>query len=216
MEFIDIVKERKSIRAFRPERIKRTQIISVLQNTICAPSAINLQPWEITIVMDEERERLSRRLLKIYREKRISCSPGNVKPMPSVFTARGVESFAAMKPYTDEMGIDFNAYINEGSCNFYGAPTALIISIDNSFSKARLVDIGVFLGYFLISAHNAGFATCPIGLITAYEEDVKDILNIADSKDIVIGVALGYPDDNSPINIFKSPREDLEKLIRWI
>ncbi|OPY69679.1 MAG: putative NAD(P)H nitroreductase YodC [Syntrophorhabdaceae bacterium PtaU1.Bin034] len=216
MELADIIKERRSIRAFKSDPVPREKVEEILSLAIRAPSAINLQPWELTVVMNEERERLSRKLLKAYREKNISCSPGNVKPMPSVFTARGVESFEAMKPYLDEMGSDFNKYINEGSCNFYGAPVAIIMSIDNSFSKARLVDIGVCLGYLVLAAHECGLWTCPIGLITAYEEEVKDVLNIPDSKDVVIGVALGYPLWESPVNRFISPREELSKMVRWI
>jgi nitroreductase len=58
--------------------------------------------------------------------------------------------------------------------------------------------------------------TCPIGLITAYEDEIKELLNIPENKMVVIGVALGYPDEKSPINRFKSPREDIGNLIRWI
>lgn len=216
MDFSDIIRERKSIRAFRPDSLPKAKVHEVLETAFRAPSAINLQPWEVTVVMDEERRRLSRRLLKAYKEKRISCSPDNVKPMPAVFTARGVQSFNAMKPYLDEMGSDFNTYINEGSCDFYGAPVAIILSIDDSFSKARLVDIGIFLGYLVLAAHNAGLWTCPIGLITAYEDEVKDVLNIPESKQVVIGLALGHPDPDNPINRFTSPREDAGKMVRWI
>jgi nitroreductase len=216
MEISDIFKERKSIRAFRPDRVARGKVEEVLKAASRAPSAINLQPWEVTVVMNEERERLSRHLLKAYKEKQISCTPGNVKPLPATFTARGVQSFKGMKPHLDQMGSDFNQYINEGSCNFYGAPVAIIISIDNSFSKARLVDIGIFLGYLLLAAHDMGLWTCPVGLITAYEEEVKDALNIPENKDVVIGVALGHPDQASPVNSFTSPREDLGGIVRWI
>jgi nitroreductase len=216
MDFGNIIKERKSVRAFTSDRITRGEVEAVLKAALAAPSAINLQPWEVTVVIGEERERLSRTLVKAYKEKQISCSPGNVKPLPAVFTLRGVQSFDGMKPYLDQMGCDFNKYINEGSCNFYGAPVAIIISIDNSFSKARLVDIGVFLGYLMLAAHDAGLRTCPIGLITAYEEEVKDALNIAENKEVVIGVALGHPDPESPVNSFTSPRENLDKIARWI
>ena len=216
MDFIDIIKERHSIRAFKPDPVPRETIERILNVAIQAPSAINLQPWEFHVVVGEERERLSRRLVKAYREKQISCSPGNVKPLAEAFTKRGVESFVAMKPYLDEMGQDFNRFINEGSCNFYGAPVAVIITLDDSFSKARLVDIGATLGYLVLAAQDAGLWTCPIGLITAYEDEVKDVLNIAGNKDVVIGVALGHPDWESPINQFKSPRETLDAFVRWI
>jgi nitroreductase len=61
-----------------------------------------------------------------------------------------------------------------------------------------------------------GLATCPIGLITAYEDEIKDVLNIPENKNVVIGIALGYPDQESPINRFKSYRENLDNFVRWI
>jgi nitroreductase len=215
MDIIQAMKERKSIRAFTSQPVPRDAVEEILTLAARAPSAINLQPWEFIVVSGEEKDRLSRKLLKAYREKQISCSPGNIKPLPQHFTARGVESFEGMKPYLDEMGSDFNRFINEGSCNFYGAPTAIVICLDNSFSKARMVDIGVTLGYLLLAAHNAGLSACPIGLITAYEEDVKDTLSIAEEKEVVIAVALGYPDPESPINLFTSPRDTIDKFVKW-
>lgn len=216
MELSDIVKQRRSIRAFKSDRVPREDVERVLETALRAPSAINLQPWELTVVMDEERERLTRALLKAYHEKQISCSPGNVKPLPPVFTARGRESFEGMKPCLERMDCDFEKFINEGSCRFYGAPVAVIACIDSAFSKARLVDIGLCLGYLLLAAHDAGLWTCPIGLISAYGDEVKDCLNIPESKSVVIGVALGHPDWDNPINDFASSRESMAKSVRWI
>jgi len=216
MDLVKAINERKSARAFRSDPVPRETLEEILKLTIHAPSAINLQPWEFTVVTGEEKERLSRRLIKAYREKQIACSPGNVKPLPKTYSKRGAKTLEMMNPFFEEIGVHSDQFINEGSCRFYGAPVAIIICLDDSFPKARYVDIGVVLGYFLLVAHNFGLATCPVGLITAYEEDVKDLLNIPSNKNVVIGVALGYPDLQSPINLFKSPREDLEKLVRWI
>ncbi len=216
MDLLKAIQERKSIRAFKPDPVPRERIEEILRLTIRAPSAINLQPWEFLVVMGEERERLSRRLIKAYREKQISCGPGAVKPLPKTFGKRGAKTLEGMHPFFEEMNVNSNQFINEGSCNFYGAPVAVLICLDDSFSSARLVDIGAALGYFVLAAHDLGLATCPIGLITAYEDEIKDVLNIAENKNVVMGTALGYPDWNSPINRFKSFRDDLEKFIRWI
>jgi len=216
MDLIKAIRERKSFRAFKPDPISRETIQEVLTLASHAPSAINLQPWEFVVVTGEERERLSRRLIKAYKEKQISCGPGNVKPMPKTFVKRGAKTLELMNPFFEEMGVDPNQFINEGSCNFYGAPTAILICIDDSFPNARFVDIGLILGYLLLAAHVSDLATCPIGLITAYQEEIKDTLNIPESKNVVIGLALGYPDEKSPINRFKSQRDDFEKFVRWI
>jgi len=216
MDLIKAIMERKSIRAFKPDPVSREKVKEVLDIAINAPSAINLQPWEFTVVMGEEKARLSRKLVKLYREKQISCSPGNVKPLADSFTRRGVASFELMNPILEQFGTDFNRFINEGSCNFYGAPTAIILCLDNAFSKARLVDIGIVLGFITLTAYSLGLGTCPIGLINAYEDDIKELLNIPDNKDVVIGVALGYPDWDSPLNNFKTPRDSLDNFIKWI
>ncbi len=216
MDLIKAIQTRKSIRAFRADPIPKEKIEEVLKLSILAPSAINLQPWEFVVVIGEEKERLSRRLLKAYNEKKISCSPGNVKPLPKKISKRGAETLTLMNPFFEEMGVDPNSFINEGSCNFYGAPVAILIFIDDSFPKERLIDIGIVLGYLLLSAHEYGLGTCPIGLITAFEDEVKELLNISSNKNLVIGVALGYPDLNIPITRFKSHRDSLEKMVKWI
>jgi len=216
MGLVKAMNERRSIRAFRAEPVPKETIEEILRLTVHAPSAINLQPWEFVVVTGEEKERLGRRLIKAFKEKQIACSPGNVKPLPKTYGKRGAKTLELMKPFFEEMGVDIDRYINEGSCNFYGAPVAIFLCLDDSFPEARMVDIGIALGYLVLAAHEFGLGTCPIGLITAYEDEIKDLLNIPENKNVVIGVALGYPDSNIPINRFKSQRDNLEKFIRWI
>jgi nitroreductase len=216
MDLIKAIQERRSIRAFTPDPIPKEKIEAVLNLALHAPSAINLQPWEFIVVVGEERERLSRRLIKAFREKKISCGPDAVKPLPKTFGKRGAKTLEGMNPFFKEMGVQSDQFVNEGSCNFYGAPVAIIICLDDCFSKARFVDIGIILGYLVLAAHDIGLATCPIGLIMAYEDEIKDALNIPENKNVVIGIALGYPDQKSPVNRFKSYREDLENFVRWI
>lgn len=215
MDLIQAIDGRRSIRAFKPDPVPKELIEKILNLVIKAPSAINLQPWEFVVVMGEEKERLSRKLIKSYREKQISCSPGNVKPLADTFSKRGLASVELMTPSLAKMGHEFNRFINEGSCNFYGAPTAIILTLDNAFSKARLVDIGIAVGYFVLIAQSFGLGTCTIGLINAYEDEIKEVLSIPEDKDVVIGIALGYPDLDSPANEFKTPRDNLDSFVRW-
>jgi nitroreductase len=216
MDLFKAIQDRRSVRAFKPDPVPKKTLEEILKMAILAPSAINLQPWEFIVVTGEERERLSRRLIKAYKEKQISCGPGNVKPLPKTFAKRGAKTLELMNPFFKEIGADSTQFINEGSCNFYGAPVAIFLCMDDSFPKARFVDIGVALGYLILTAHEYGLGTCPIGLITAYEDEIKDLLNIPEDKVVVIAVALGYPDWENPINRFKSPRDDRDNFVRWI
>jgi len=215
MELIETIEGRKSIRAFKPDPVPREMIEKILLLATKAPSAINLQPWEFAVVDGKEKQRLCRRLLKAYGEKRVSCSPRTTKPLPPEIDRRRKELFQEMKPYVDQLGVSFEDYINEGSFNFYGAPTAIIISMDRAFPKTRLVCIGATLGYLVLTAHALGLGTCPIGIITAFEDEIKDQLNIPEAKEVILGVALGYPDWENPVNRFKSSRENFPNITRW-
>jgi len=214
MEFENVITERHSTRAFLDKSIPREIIEKLLFLSTRGPSAINLQPWEFTVVMGEERQRLSRVLVKSMRERNISCGPGAVRPLPEYFMDRQRKLMDSILPYL-EKGTDFQDFINEGSCNFYGAPVAIIFTIDQVFSKSRLVDVGIAVGYMVLAAHNMGLGTCPIGLISAFADEIKEMLNIPEDKDVVIGVAVGYPDPDSPVNQANSDRALLHEVARY-
>jgi nitroreductase len=216
MDALQAIRARRSARAFKPVPVPREKVEEVLRLAVNAPSANNLQPWEFVVVMDEERERLSRRLLKAYKEKQISCGSGAVKPLPEAVRKRGIKTLEAMKGYVAKTGSTVDVFVNEGSCDFYGAPTAIIICIDDCFSARQFVDVGTAVGYLVLAAESSGLATCPIGLITDYADEIKELLNIPENKRIVIGVALGYADQENPMAQFRSSRADIKELVRWI
>jgi len=216
MDFRDLVRQRRSTRAFLPEPVSSELLTRVVSDASHASSALNMQPWEIHMVLGVERERLSRKLLRHYRERQITCAPGAVRPLPEHFLARARECAEGMTPLILQMGKQFKEYINEGSLNFYGAPAAALIFLDEAFPPERMVDVGVFTGYFLLAAACHGLGSCPIGLVRAYEDVVKDHLNIPESKVLAIAVAVGKPDPTAPINSFQSARAPLTELVRWV
>jgi len=214
MDLIDAMKERRSTRGFLRKPVERATMERLLSLATQAPSAINLQPWEFTVVSGEEKERLCRLLVKRMRERNISCGPGAKKPLPDYFRERERGLLNVMLPNLPE-SVRFQDFVNEGSCNFYGAPTAIIITLDSVFSTARLTDIGIVVGYLVLAAHALDLGTCPIGLITAFDDDIKDVLSIPEEKEVVIGVAVGYRDPDAPINRSRSERVPLEDVVKW-
>ena len=214
MDLMEAMKERRSTRAFLEKTVARETLENLLHLATQAPSAINLQPWELTMVSGEEKKRLSRVLVKRMKERNISCGPGAKNPLSEAFMERQRGLLNTIQPHLPENTV-FQNFINEGSCNFYGAPTAVIISMDQVFSSARLTDIGVLVGYLVLAAHGLGLSTCPIGLITAFDEDIKEELNISDEKQVVIGVAVGYGDPDAPINRGRSERVPLQDVVKW-
>jgi nitroreductase len=214
MDIIDAIKERRSTRAYLDKPVDRETTEKLLVLATQAPSAINLQPWEMVVVSGEEKSRLSRLLVKRMRERNISCGPGAKSTLPEHFMERQRGLLKTMSPYLPKE-LDFQDFINEGSCNFYGAPTAIILTVDRIFSSARLTDMGIVAGYLVLAAHAFGLGTCPIGLITAFDDDIKEELSIPDEKEVVLGIALGYRDPDAPVNRSRSERASLDDLVKW-
>ena len=207
---------RSSTRAFSKERVEKEVVEELLSLASSAPSALNLQPWEVVVVAGEEKERLSSIISKAYAEREVPCGPGAVKKMPEEFYARQRESLKQMEPFVKEAGFEFDTFVNEGSCRFYDAPVALLIFLDDSHSGRRMICLGVFLGYLLLAAESLGLGTCPIGIINPYGNEIKEFLRIPDEKELMVGVALGYPDPDSPINRIRTDRADLNKNAKWV
>ncbi|UCF56439.1 MAG: nitroreductase [Deltaproteobacteria bacterium] len=214
MNVLEAIQERRSTRGFLNKPVEKETLERLLSFAIQAPSAINLQPWEFTVVSGEERKRLSRILVKRMKEQAISCGPGARNPLPDYFIERQKGLLNSMLPHLPH-NTPFEEFINEGSCNFYGAPTAVIVTLDQIFSSARLTDIGIVVGYLVLTAHALGLGTCPIGLITAFDDEIKEELNIPEQKQVVIGVAVGYRDPDAPINNARSERVPLSDVARW-
>lgn len=215
MEVQQAMESRSSYRAFTSRPVERELIEEVLRRAGRAPSALNVQPWEVTVVMGEELERLTRRLLRAYRERSVACTPGATRPLPELFQKRRRVTFGPLVKLLEQEGLALDRFVGEGSCRFYGAPVAILICMDGAFSKDRYLCLGLFLGYLLLAAHDLGLATCPVGLIAAYEEDIQEQLNIPEDKRVVIGVAMGYADQSSPLACFSTPRDCLESFVRW-
>jgi nitroreductase len=213
-ELFQIMDERRSTRGFLDKPLDKEMLERLLHLTGLAPSAINLQPWEFTVVSGEERKRLSRMLVKLLRERNTTCGPSAKAPLPLYFKRRQKDLLDRISPFLPE-GADFQKFINEGSCEFYGAPTAVIIAIDKSFSSLHYTDIGIAMGWLMLAAHGMGLGTCPIGIAVSFGEEIKEMLNIPDSKDIVASIAVGWPDPDERINQARSSREEINKIVRW-
>ena len=67
MELIEAINSRKSIRGYKPTPVPKETLAQVLETSLRAPSAMNLQPWKFTIlggkVMEELKDALQEKVL---------------------------------------------------------------------------------------------------------------------------------------------------------
>lgn len=53
-ETLRTLKSRRSIRQFKPEQIQETELNAILDAALYAPSAMNGQPWHLTVIQNAE------------------------------------------------------------------------------------------------------------------------------------------------------------------
>jgi nitroreductase len=52
--------------------------------------------------------------------------------------------------------------------------------------------------------------------VVDYPEIIREVAAVPESKRIIVGIAIGYPDQDHPVNRLKSPREKIEDLVTFV
>ena len=87
--------------------------------------------------------------------------------------------------------------------------------MDASLGEWSLVDIGLAVESLMLAAWHYGVGTCPEAAVVQYPGVLRGLLKIPESKRIILGLAVGYPDLSSPAMKLRSEREPLEALVVW-
>jgi len=222
MQLLEAIQKRKSIRAFKPDPVPRKILAELLEVATRSPSSANTQPWEFFILTGEVLERYNRCLVEKVRSGEI------YKPCPDPDT--DMFTIHPKGPYAKRQGKLFKQVSElmepkegkskmqtwfEKSVSGYSASALIIIAADKQASGWFILDIGLITQTIALAAQEFGLGTCILGDAAAFPGELRKIANIPESKRIVVGMAMGYPDWDNPLNSFRTDREPVEKLITW-
>ncbi|MBW2118686.1 MAG: nitroreductase [Deltaproteobacteria bacterium] len=220
MDIEKAVKERRSIRMFKPEEVPREIIREILDEARWAPSWGNTQPWELYVVTGETLERFK----KANRQK---CMDGDVHsseiPMPEVWPEILKKRYIGVgKSVLTSLSIareDVNArneYYGD-MFNLFGAPCMILACLAKSLNiEYAMLDVGLIMQTICLLAHDKGLGTCMLAGSVRYPGLLRDMLPIPEDRFIVIGTGMGYPDWDSPVNKFERKRVDLDEIATWV
>jgi len=223
MDLVEAILSRKSIRAFRSDPVPRKILEEILEAAIHAPSWANTQPWEFVVVGGEKLTELKRALASKIDEVPSPDLPRLTKFPDPYGTRRRVvgRKILEMKGIVREDKAK-RRWWRVQMTEFFGAPDAIIICIDRSFSHIddfvnvwALVSCGFVAMNITLLAMNHGMGTCVEVAPVAYPDVIRDVLDIPDFKLMVMAVAIGYPDWDDPVNQFRSEREPVERITKW-
>jgi hypothetical protein len=67
----------------------------------------------------------------------------------------------------------------------------------------------------VLLAANYELGTIVQARAVVYPGIIREVLKIPDTKIMLVGVAIGYPDLKNPVNQYITDREPMDKLVSW-
>lgn len=217
MNVIDALKARHSVRVFRPDPIPRETVLAILEAATRAPSWTNSQPWEAFVVGGEPLERLRRAYLERYQ--------AGAAPQPDI---PGIAEWPAairervgelMRSRSALLGLDLSRPEDKKAFGlpnyrFFGAPVVVFLCLHRSLVGWPLYDLGSFSMALMMAAQDFGVQSVPAFSLSVYPDLVREELAIPADLALAIGIALGYADDEAPLNSFRSTRRPFADVVR--
>jgi len=225
MDIVEAIQQRKSIRAFKPDPVPKEILKEILDLALRAPSWANTQPWEFAIVTGKKLEEVRQASV----EKGTAAEEDNPDiPRPREFP----ESYDTRRRVLGRKVLELKGIQREDKekrrwwllqgLRLFEAPCVIYIYIDRSFHIQGdglniwpIFDCGLVAENIMLLATKYGLGTIAQIQAVVYPDVLRKVLEIPDSKLIVLGIAVGYPDRDDPVNRLRSEREPLDNMSTW-
>ncbi|MCP4716200.1 MAG: hypothetical protein GY868_13870, partial [Deltaproteobacteria bacterium] len=188
-------------------------ITDCLEAATWAPSATNQQPWEFIVATGTELEKINDLIEENFAEAMGTDDPyGDI---PEQCRLRQQEIMTTLMERVQEMGGNPND-VFEQMMRFFGAPVGVYFITHKTNDYKYCLSTAAAIENFLLAARSKGLGTCWLTVTVVPQEALKQHLGIADNKELIAGVALGYPEKDSKLNNFKRTRTPLTENTTWL
>jgi len=219
MNVTEAVLKRQAIRAFRPDPVSGDVVRSLLETARHAPSGGNLQPWRIYVLSGAPLNAFVAEIAdKLSRNERetpeYDIYPRNLwEPLRSRRSKAGEQRYRALGIGREANG---QAILEEHNFRFFGAPVGLFFCVDRRAGPPQWSDVGMYMQTLMLLATERGLATCPQEVWAYWPKTIRRFLELPDDLMLFAGMSLGYADETSPMNGYRTSREDLDTFATMI
>lgn len=211
METKNAILGRRSVRAFLPEPVDEEVIRTILDEARWAPSWGNSQEWNVYVITGDALKRVKAEYVRRVREGE-KPSPDLEMPSREQWPERMLARMNLTRP-----GETFRPPPGPSVWEMYGAPCLLAFAIDDGLVPTyACLDTGLLVENICLAAHDAGLATVIMAMSVRYPVVLREVLPRTGGKRFVVGVALGRPAPNAPVNGMERQRADLGDIVTWV
>lgn len=213
------IQQRHSVRAFLDRPVETRVIHRILDRARFAPSGVNTQPWQVSVVTGESKQRLQQAMLDKFHagecgKMDYSYYPDEWKPpYKQRRVATGKQLYGALQ--IDRQDKERQRAQWAANYRAFDAPVMLLFWMDDCLQTGSYFDYGMFVQNVMLLAIEEGLASCPQGALGEYPDIVRQQLGYENDKLLICGMALGYEDKNHPVNQYRTDREPVEHFTRF-
>lgn len=211
----DALRNRYSVRGYKPEPVPDELIREVFDIARLSASGTNTQPWHVAVVSGDARDRLEAELCKLFDDgvPQDSVFPRNAKMGDVYIDRRRHCGFS----YYGVLGVERHdkegrVAVARKNFEFFDAPHVAFFSMPNTFQFPQALDMGIFLQAVMLVMVEKGLGCIAQGSLAGYQEPVKEIADIPEGNEILVGLSFGFEDPDAHINTARMPREPLEMI----
>lgn len=208
---------RTSKRAFLDRPVSGELVRRILTTAARSPSGCNLQPWQVFVLGGDELARF--KALVAERRKDAPFGEGAeyeffpsslTEPYRSRRSQCGEDMYGCMGIARDDTAarLAFMAH----NFDFWNAPVGLFFCIDRQFGATQWVDLGIYLQSVMLLAREAGLHTCAQEAWAMWHCTVAEFLQLPSHLMLFCGMALGYADEQHPVNGLRTGRAELDEF----
>lgn len=211
MDFETLVRERRSIRGYKPDPVPRAVIEEIIELAISVPFSMNTQPWHFHVVSGEPLERIRRGNTEL-----MMAGAAPQREIPAHGSYRGVHRDRQVEVAVqlfEAMGIERDDkerrqdWVMRGFRQF-DAPVSIVVTYDKNLELATVghFDLGAVTYGLVLAAWTRGLGTVINGQGIMQSSVVREHANIPETEVIMTCVAMGYPNEDFAANAVKSRR----------
>jgi nitroreductase len=222
MDLIEVIKKRKTYRGYKPDLIPEKILNEIMELAIRSPSWANTQPWEFAVVTGKKLDDIRQGFLA-----QTDKEPNPDLAFPRVFPEPYLSRLPAIRRGPDADKIRDDKELRKErqvqGAKMYGCPCVVYIYTERSFYTQQnqglnvypVFDCGLAAENIMLAAVNYGLGTTVAAQAVPYPDIVRKVLGLPDSKLLVIGIFIGYPDNANPQYNVYSERASIEKLVKF-
>lgn len=224
---LELIKSRHCSHALDTARpVPKDVLFSILEAARNVPSYKNTQPWNVTVIQGEKRDKLSNRMLEHFDAGNDGKQTYKKYSVENTVQMQKAKDTYAYELYEVRYGLDRDDKVARRlkyrpNYELWGGPVLLLLTVPKNAVAGTFVDAGSFMYAILLAMHSYGLGGKPLGSTAKYTDLIREVIGVEgmpEDEHLICGITIGWPcdgrDPRKTPDFFPS-RLTLEETTRW-